>query len=373
MIALLLVPHTLDPKRRAEIDRGRRPKPDYDALADRVRQSPHGRADILDRGAVDRSKNPLIRLVRRLFGYNWALALMGFLCCAEYDVVFSHAENVGKPFALLLMTRLRPPRHVMQAYYVTGRRNVLWYRLLRIASRIDVLFLLSKMQREAALGRLAIPGRKVVLVEAFGFLDIDFFRSYAGGPPRPGQVCAVGREFRDYGTLFRAVDGLPCITLKVDANSPWSTHEDGVKALAIPGNVELCDCELGAVRELYGLSEIVAIPLLPNEIGAGLTSLLEAMAMGKPVVLTCSADGTYAGRETIVDGKNVLMVGPGDIEGWRTALARLAADPELRRRLGEHGRQWVEQNVSRQRWLAMMMDALSPDRTWTGAALASRS
>ncbi|MBX5468682.1 MAG: glycosyltransferase family 4 protein [Thermoleophilaceae bacterium] len=67
-------------------------------------------------------------------------------------------------------------------------------------------------------------------------------------------------------------------------------------------------------------------------------ALLEAMALGKAVVAT-RAGGV---PEVVSDGVDGLLVEPGDPAALAAAVARLASDPELRRRLGEGARQRAE-------------------------------
>lgn len=63
-------------------------------------------------------------------------------------------------------------------------------------------------------------------------------------------------------------------------------------------------------------------------------SLMEAMAQGTP---TISGD-IEAIRELIEHERGGLMVRPGDVDSLAEAIARLADDAELRRRLGDGGR-----------------------------------
>lgn len=67
-------------------------------------------------------------------------------------------------------------------------------------------------------------------------------------------------------------------------------------------------------------------------------TLLEAMAHGIPVV--ASAVG---GIPELLEGEAGLLVTPGDPGSVADALGRLAADPELRRRLAEAGRRRIAQ------------------------------
>src|ERR1700730_7602432 len=120
MKLLLLINHHLPHDRLEAALKGERPQADYDAVAEAVRALPGGQADILDRNSLDREGGWLIGMVRRLFGYNIALALLGYQRCHQYDAVFSHSELVALPLAFLIRPLPRRPRHVTTAYYLSG-------------------------------------------------------------------------------------------------------------------------------------------------------------------------------------------------------------------------------------------------------------
>ena len=63
------------------------------------------------------------------------------------------------------------------------------------------------------------------------------------------------------------------------------------------------------------------------------TSLLDAMACGKPVVAT-TAGGI---PEVVMDGETGLLVAPRDHQAMADAIVRLLKDPDLRQRLGHAG------------------------------------
>lgn len=79
---------------------------------------------------------------------------------------------------------------------------------------------------------------------------------------------------------------------------------------------------------------------------------LEAAAAGRPVVAT-AVDGT---PEAVGDGDNGLLVPAGDATALAAALARLAADPALRRALGDRGRQRARLEFGLERQLAATGD-----------------
>jgi glycosyltransferase involved in cell wall biosynthesis len=354
---LLLISHRVAEGREEAVAGGERPQTDYDALAEAVRAIPGGQADILDWGSVDRETGWFIRLIRRLYGYNVALALLGYQHCHEYDAIFCHGESVALPLAFLISFRSRRPRHVAIAYYFVGRRYALWYRLLGADRGMDTIFTLSREQYARG-RRLNIAEDKLILLDSCGYVDGKFFSAVTGIAVDERQICSTGLEFRDYETLIRAVAELPDVKLKIDPNSPWSLHRNGVGGGQLPPNVEIVHMKLGASRQLYSESTAVVVPLHANSIGAGSTTMVEAMLMGKPVVITRSRDKSFAGRKDLVDGENLIMVDTGDVAGLRDAIRRLMTDHELRRHIGVKARKWAEHNASREQWLEIMIGAL---------------
>jgi glycosyltransferase involved in cell wall biosynthesis len=73
--------------------------------------------------------------------------------------------------------------------------------------------------------------------------------------------------------------------------------------------------------------------------------LLEAMALGRP--LLCSRVGGLA--EALEDERTGLLVEAGEVAAWAAALARVAADEALRRRLGEAARDAQKRHYSLER------------------------
>ena len=64
----------------------------------------------------------------------------------------------------------------------------------------------------------------------------------------------------------------------------------------------------------------------------------EAAASGLPLVLS---DAVGAARDLLRDGENGFLVPAGDSDAAAQALRKLAADPDLRRRMGERSRELV--------------------------------
>ena len=147
-------------------------------------------------------------------------------------------------------------------------------------------------------------------------------------PAEPPEVLFVGRLSPEKGILelVQAADGMK---LTVAGDGPLRERAPGALGF-VPHH------ELGP---LYERAAVVAIP--SHREGFGVTCI-EAMAHARPVV--ASAVGGLL--DLVVDGETGVFVPPRDVGALRAALERLLADPELRDRLGEAGRERVRRHFA---------------------------
>ena len=89
--------------------------------------------------------------------------------------------------------------------------------------------------------------------------------------------------------------------------------------------------------DVFAMCHVVC---LPTGYGEGVPkALIEAAACGRPIVATDIAGC----REIVGDGDNGLLVPAADADALAGALRRLLEDDDLRRRMGQRGREIAQQ------------------------------
>lgn len=354
MRVLMLVPSVLKTGIDDAVAAGTHPTMDYHALAERLRRD-GDTVELLGFAELEACGNPWVRMARRRAGDDVALALLGFLRLRGVDAVFTNSESVGIPLALLTALRPRRPRHVTIAHRLTTGKKRLFFQRLKVHRWIDCFLVYADLQRRFAVEQLGVPEGRVAHIDFHA--DTAFFKPMAGIEESTETVGAAGLEWRDYPTLIAAAETMPDVAFRFGAASPWSKHVDETQKRPLPANVDTRRYGYDELRTLYARSFAVAVPLYDNDFQAGITSLLEAMAMGKAVVVTRTEGQT----DVVIDGTTGLYVAPGDAQGWSHALARLRNDPELRMRLGRNARAWVMANASLALWADRVAGALRGD------------
>lgn len=93
---------------------------------------------------------------------------------------------------------------------------------------------------------------------------------------------------------------------------------------------------VGFTNDIRSVWDSADIAVLPSYYREGVPrSLLEAMAMGTPIVTT----DNVGCREVVEEGKNGFLVQPRDSAGLAAAIEKLVSDDERRRLFGERSRQ----------------------------------
>jgi glycosyltransferase involved in cell wall biosynthesis len=163
----------------------------------------------------------------------------------------------------------------------------------------------------------------------------------AGSALAEGEyVFSAGRSLRDYETLIAAArkTGLPFAIL-FTSEADWAAHGTFVDLTNLPPNLRLIHDDGSQEGWINGLKQarIVVVPTQPDSICAsGIGTYLDAMALGKPVVITRGP-----GADDVLNGNQAAFVQPRDPEGLAQVLQSLSQDDDRRMALAEQGRAYA--------------------------------
>lgn len=319
MKPLMMVSARADARLRAEVADRRRPCPEYLRL-----EGGHG-FDLLDWSRFGAMSSG--RSVPRSLKQAWLAARLSH----RYSVVLSDGEPVGIPFAVARSAVVRRIGHVMIVHRLTHSRKRTLFKLLRAGTGVDRILVHSSVQRDAV-QTLRMGTSRVAMVDYA--VDSEFWTPGCSAQGR--LVVSAGRDHRDFATLATA-----CANLRVDVFvTGASAHSPDASARMPriwPSNFSTGRPDYVSLRDLYSRAAVVVVPMLECDFQAGITALLEGMAMGKAVVVTATR-----GLRDVLDEDVCLAVPPGDASAMLEAIQTLLSDPALRRRIGEAGREAVE-------------------------------
>jgi len=283
-----------------------------------------------------------LKLIRRL---------VGLLRSGDFDVVHAHGQKgglIGRTAALIagvpaLYTansfvyriQMIRPRPSARARFLATRAMERF-----LGRRSAGIIAVAEEERRAAIEDRLAPPDKVHLVVTG--VDVD-----TGAEPDPRLL-----EFRGDGPLLgfvatlRDQKGLPVLLdalelLAAEGRAPrtaivgngplWGEVERRLAAGPLGETTMLLGFEGGSEPYLAALDAYV----LPSFWEGLPLAVLEAMFLGLPTVAT-AVNGT---PEAVTEGRTGLLVPPGDARALADAMAQMAADPEMRRRMGEAARE----------------------------------
>ena len=270
------------------------------------------------------------------------------------DVVFSTVDTVGIPLVLLARAGLvrRPivytaiglPERLVQ---LRGGRATRVYREALRRTKAIVSYAQSEVEwLRDWLG----PGGAHVVFVPFG-VNVQAFRPQPGAQPELDVVSVGADPRRDFGLLAGIADRHPELTVRIVAGP------DNARALGrLPANVTVeTDIALEAVRERLAAARVVALPVRDNSYSGATTVLLQAMALGKPVVVS-RTDAIATGYQ-LEDRVNCRLVEPGDAAAFEAALLdTLGSGGDA---LGARARETAERHLSWERYTSALWDVLA--------------
>ena len=299
----------------------------------------------------------LDRAVRLAGGYSGDFASV-LACRRELnraDVVFSTVDTVGIPLALLGRFGLVRPPVVYAAIGLPERlaqlRTAFARRLFRGAyRRLHTIVAYGWGEVEELRRWLGDAGPRIEFVP-FG-VDTDYFRPDQAVQSEDDVVSVGADPRRDFALLVELARRLPDHSFRIVASA-----DNGRSLGGRPANVALeVDVPFDRVRECLLGARVVVLPVRENSYSGATTTLLQAMACGKPVVVTHTA--AIARGYELEDGSNCRLVPPGDLAALEAAVAGALDDTWLAAGLGLRARETVERHLSWARYTSTLHDLL---------------
>jgi len=262
------------------------------------------------------------------------------------DVVHTHDQRAlfyAGPAAWL--TRVPMIVHTRHGRDVgaTPRQTIILQYLSRLVDRfVCVSEEVAELSREQGIAGL---GLRTILN------GIDTSRFGFGGPDPAGPVVTVARlsPEKDVANLVRATamaaEWVPELRVEVAGGGPCL---EDLRQLAADLGVGDRIAFLGEVRDVRSVLAHAQMFVLPSRSEGIPLTALEAMACGLPVVAT-RVGGL---PEVVEDGVTGLLVPPADPAALAQAILDIGRDPERGLRMGQAGRERVEQHFEIRRMVA---------------------
>ena len=292
------------------------------------------------------------RLVRKLeerihVDFFWAWQIARKVKEEKFDIVLSMSERIAVPLGLMLDPQVK---HIAILLNAMAPKWLSAIKLLNLQQRWSHIITYSQAEADALMAELSISPEKIS--SCLNYVDLEFFHP-VDTPANPEETpffMSQGLSRRDYPTLIRAMQKLPHVTCQLSAVSAWDTFKTGYEGMDIPSNVQLKSFNHPAlIKNVTAESRFVVIPLHP-ETGmwtAGSTSVLQAQAMGKPVIVTYLPGIA----EYVKDGETGYLVKGNDPDAMAGAIDRLWRDPARTAEMGRAAQKWVSENCSLQNYV----------------------
>lgn len=304
---------------------------------------------------LDRALN---RLLYRAGGYggDFAGVVPSLRSLNRSGVVFATVDTVGIPLVLLKRFGLvrRPivyvgvglPERLVQL------RNEPMRRLFRRSLRGTAALVVHAESEADWLREWLGAGSPPVVFVPFG-VDVRVFAP-AAGVDEDLDVVSVGADpRRDFELLLDVARRQRQVTFRIVA-----TAERARTLAPLPPNVTVeTDIPVEQVRDRLARAALVALPVRDNTYSGATTTLLQAMAMAKPVVVSRTA--AIARGYGLVDGVNCRFVEPGDLDGLEQALLETLTGADAACSLGIRARETVERSLTWERYVDALWRLLS--------------
>ncbi|MGB7296735.1 MAG: glycosyltransferase family 4 protein [Candidatus Aminicenantales bacterium] len=291
--------------------------------------------------------------LNKRIGFRYRSEIASVLKDQKIDVLHTHGGVAGiHGRAAARLAKTPAVVHTLHGIHYLHYRNPFLRRLYvlleRRCSRItDRLVLVCRSDlRQARKHKLAPEGKMTVILNGIDIRQVPMTaeiarrRNELGGEPGRPLVGTVARLHRQKGIIHllracrRILEAVPLASIAIVGDGPQAGR---LKREARRLGLGQRCLFLGAREDATSLMALFDIFVLPS-LWEGLPFVLvEAAALGKPIVAT-AVDGV---PEILENGRTGFLVLPGDPEALAGAVIRLLRDKDEAGRLGERAKSFV--------------------------------
>lgn len=252
----------------------------------------------------------------------------------SYEVVF-HVNSFTSQL-LFNILGIKKPKFVLYDYSLIGllgNEKTFKQKLLRyVISHSAGIITLSEVEADRLKKRFPHLANSIEFIR-YG-TDLEYFKPKE--IPEENFIFTVGYDpDRDYATLFEATKDLGVKVIVTQS------HRTKNLPTVLPPHVEVKRFSDAELLEYYAKAKMVVLPLNTKSginDAMGCSTLVEAMAMGKPVV----ASRTFTMESYISHGVNGMLVAERNVEEMKDAISNLLRDDTKRKEMGRAARRTME-------------------------------
>ena len=287
------------------------------------------------------------------YGGDWYDVFRNLTRINRAHLVFCTSDRFGIPLVILKHLGLVVPR--------------ILYLSIGLPERLEQLKgkLMARFYKDAF-------RRGTSSIICFGFEESECLQAWLGA----GQAKI---HFMPYAVDTDALRPRPCLSENIDVITvgadikrdvnliiDFAMREPGLKISAItraqhaprfdkrPSNLQLLlDVPFHQYLERLACARVVMLPVLPNTYSGATSTLLQAMSLAKPIVV--SAVGAISNGYALQDGVNCMLVPPGDGPAMHSAVMGLLTDGRLASNIGFAARQTAMEHHSWSRFLGKLI------------------
>lgn len=269
-------------------------------------------------------------------------------CKEHYEAVYATKHN-GLELIILLraLGLFRKPIFIWH-HQPIAKQSKLLKRLFAkfFYSGIDHMFMFSdNIVRVSAKTGLVNPKK---LQQCPWGADLGYYDNLIkANPSEHNDFISTGKERRDMPTLMKAFSKCPNQKLQIIAPTDCcgQNYEKFFEVENIPSNVDIFINKTMWIPELaHKIWQYKCICICCQETNytVGLTTLVEALAFGLPVIISKNPNQPFDASE---EGCGI-SVPYGDTEGWADAIRHISDDPDVAKKLGLQAKELAKQKYN---------------------------